>query len=121
VAGKTKDAQKSARGKPFQKGDPRINAGGRPRTPEEVREMWRAATPKATKRLIEALDAERTIISGGRDTPIEIEYVPDWDVRLKAIEILYSRQWGKPVQAIADPDGNAIPIGIMVLPSEKLE
>lgn len=76
------------------------------RVPEDIREMWRLATPRGTQRLIEALDANRPIVvSGGKDAPAEIVHEPDWPVRLKAVEILYQRQYGAPTQPITGDEG----------------
>jgi hypothetical protein len=84
--------------------------------------MWKAATPKATQRLIEALDADKPIVvSDGKDSGSHIEYVPDHDIRLKALEVLYSRQWGKPSQAITGEDGGPMSFGLVILPAESDE
>ena len=95
----------------FEKGDPRINPGGRPRIPAEVKEAWAAMTPKGTRMLDEALGATRpVVVSGGKDSPATVEYVPDWTARLTALELLYSRQWGKAPQAITGEDGGPVKV-----------
>ncbi len=72
--------------------------------------------------LVDAIDATRAVvIPGGRDCPGGIEYVPDWDVRLKAIETLYSRQWGKPAQALTSEDGGPLNFGVVILPALETE
>ncbi len=85
---------------------------GRLAIPQHVREMLEAATPKAVQRLVEALDADKTV---------EGVTVPDHDMRTKAAEKLLDRRWGKPAQAITNEDGSPIRIGIMLLPEEKVD
>jgi hypothetical protein len=101
VSDPTDNAQSSGViGKPFTKDDPRRNAGGRPRMSDEMREMLKAATPKAIKTLIDCLDE------------------PDGRVRIQAANSLLDRLYGKPSQAITDEDGKPLRIGVVVLPPE---
>jgi hypothetical protein len=81
----------------------------------EVREMLRAATPKAAQRLVEALDAERPIVVGnGAHAAVELH--PDCDMRVRAANAILDRLYGKPTQAISGEDKDEIPIG----PSDAL-
>lgn len=59
--------------------------GGRPKLPEEVREMCRALTPEAIR------TAERIMLDG-EAKPAD---------RLKAAEIILDRGCGKPAQSVA--------------------
>jgi hypothetical protein len=74
-------------------------------------------TPTGTQMLAEALNATKAVVvSGGKDAAT-VEYVPDWTARLTALEILYSRQWGKPSQAVTGEDGGPIAIDIVSVAS----
>ncbi len=75
-----------------------------------IRAMLEAADPHATKRLVEALDA----VVGENEEP-------NWDIRLRAVEALKNRLYGKPAQAITDGDGEALRLGIVFLPPEANE
>ncbi len=77
--------------------------GGRKAMPPNIRCMLEDASEKATKVLIDGLDAE------------------DYDTRLKAATIIHERLYGKPAQAVVNEDGTPIRIGIMLLPEEKVE
>lgn len=94
----------------FVKGDPRINTNGpHRRVPEEVRAGWMTMTPLANQRLNEALSAEKTIFIG-RDEGATIEKIPDHNIRLAAVEIIYQRLWGRPPQAITGDDGGPVQV-----------
>jgi hypothetical protein len=62
------------------------NPNGRPKMPEELREAFRAAGPKALATLLEILDGN---FEGTKPAD-----------RLRASEILLNRGYGMPVQAI---------------------
>ena len=62
------------------------NPNGRPKMPEELRDAFRAAGPKALATLLEVLDGN-------------YEGIKPAD-RLRASEILLNRGYGMPVQAI---------------------
>ena len=80
----------------FAKGT-RGGPGGSRKPSDDVLELLYTATPKACQRVIQALDAMKTIAIGMN--PFEVE---DWDTRLKAVNILWDRRYGKPVQTIAN-------------------
>lgn len=85
--------------------------------PEAVREMLEAATPKAAKRLIDALDAERTIVVGSGDAAHEVSLV-DHEMRTKAANHIMDRIYGKPAQALTGEDGSPLRVGVVILPAE---
>jgi len=90
--------------------------GGRRKMPIEIREMLEAATPLATQRLIEALDATKVVHYQG----VECGVYVDHEMRKQAALAIYERLYGKTPQAIAfeDEDGNATLVpGIVFLPS----
>lgn len=66
-----------------------LNPGGRPVVPPEVRETFRAAMPKAAKRLVKLIDSF------------------DEKVALSAIEVLLTRVLGKPGGAMDDDKADA--------------
>lgn len=75
--------------------------------------MLEAATPKAAKTLIDALDAEyAVVVGGGRDAADHIEMVADYDLRVKAANAILDRMYGKPAQEITGPDGNPAVVSI---------
>jgi hypothetical protein len=65
----------------------------------ETLEMLTDATPRAARRLIQALDA------GSDDAP-------DYDIRIKAARIILDRVYGKPTQPISGPDGQPMRIDL---------
>lgn len=65
------------------------------------------ATPKAAKRVIEALDADRPVVVGN-GPGARMELVPDHDVRIKAANTIMDRIHGKPAQEISGPDGGPL-------------
>jgi hypothetical protein len=58
------------------------NPGGRPRIPAEVKELARAASPRAIQRQIELIESK------------------DENVALKATEAVLNRAYGKPAQVV---------------------
>jgi hypothetical protein len=68
--------------RPWVKGGPSPNPGGRPRVVHEVRELARAHTARAIERLADMLDDE------------------DGRVVVAAASTLLDRGWGKPEQAV---------------------
>ncbi len=84
--------------------------------PPEIREMLEAASPTAVKRLVEALDATKpVVVSAGKDCGSQIEHVDDFDMRVKAAEIILSRLYGKPAQAITGDDGGPVRVDLGVV------
>jgi len=82
---------------------------------QDVRDMLEAATPKAAQRLIEALDATKTItVWVGKDQQ-ETEQVDDYDLRIKAANAVLDRIHGKPAQAITNDDGSPLIPGARAL------
>lgn len=67
---------------------------------DDMRELLKAATPKAIQTLIGCLDDD------------------DGRVRIQAANSLLDRLYGKPTQALTDEDGKALRIGVVVLPPE---
>ncbi len=84
--------------------------------PTQVREMFEAATPAAAKRLIEALDAKRTIVVGNGKDAFTAE-VDDHDIRMKAANAIIDRLYGKPSQAITSDDGRSVIASVILLPA----
>jgi len=76
------------KGKPFQKGQSG-NPRGRPRVPEEVREMARAHTEEAIKALARVLRSKRSPASAV----------------VAAANALLDRAWGKPQQRVVASGG----------------
>lgn len=77
----TASSVKRGRGKPFVKGDPRINRGGRPRMPDDVRIAFAGAWPKAVDRLLHI-----------------IEHSENEAAIIKAAEIILNRACGTPTE-----------------------
>ena len=88
--------EKKRGGKQFQPGQSG-NPGGRPKVPEEVKQMFREATPKACEVLCQIIGDE-----DARDSD-----------RIKAAEVILDRAWGKAVQAV-DVDAKNIPQVVIV-------
>lgn len=82
----------------------KANPSGRPRIAHDLR-MYMAEKTR------EDIDAIRCMAETDEDSGI----------RLKARCWLAEQVIGKAALTVADSDGNAMPIGIMFLPSEKLE
>ncbi len=72
------------------------NPGGRPKLPNEVKELARAASEKAISRAIELMDS------------------PDENVALKAISTVLDRGYGKPAQAVTGEGGEG-PVALNLL------
>lgn len=88
-----------------------LNPGGRRRMPKEVRDMLDAATPKAAKTLVDALEAERAVVIGSGDAAY-CEMVPDYDLRIKAANSVLDRMYGKPTQTIGGEDGGPAVVAV---------
>lgn len=73
-----------------------------------VREMLEAATPKAVQRLVEALDATMVVHHQG----VEVGHYVDHDKRLRAVEAILNRLYGKPTQTVTGEDGGAVAIAV---------
>lgn len=97
---------------------PGNKTGGRSRLSPEVREMLRAATVPAVQALLDALKAH-----SGKDANGDV--IPDHDIRVKAANALLDRGIGKAVQAVSigleDEDGNAMRLGVVLLPATSAE
>lgn len=87
------------RGRPFVKGGP--GGPGAPKMPEELREAFRALTPKALATL------ERVVEEGEKDSD-----------RVKAAEVILDRAWGK--AAAAEEDRDAMRSAFSALTPEML-
>lgn len=96
---------------------PGNKTGGRWKLPPESREILEAATPQAARRWVEALDATKIVMV----SPGEFQSVPDHKIRTETAKMIFERLIGKPAQAITDAEGNAVPFGIMILPSKAEE
>lgn len=80
-----KQPRKQPVGKPFKKGDERINRGGRPADYGAFRELCRSKSPQAVETLVCALD------EGGAPA-------------VAAARVLLEYGWGKPASAPEDLD-----------------
>lgn len=107
-------AQKSekkakVRGRPIQKGQV-LNPGGRPKIPEEFKQLAKENSLVALQKVIEILNNPKSKNSE----------------RLKAAEIIMDRAWGKPTQSteISGPGGGPIEtahsIDLSMLSDEEL-
>lgn len=76
----TENRERTATGRPFQKGVSG-NPGGRPKVNPEVKEIMNAASPKAAQVLVELLDSEKEMM------------------RYYAAQEILNRTQGKPIQA----------------------
>lgn len=85
--------RKRGKGRPFEKGQSG-NPGGRKKMPEEVKEILRAAAPKAAELLVQMLDDPAT--------PAKL--------RLQAAETVLDRVYGKASQPIEGNIDNKIEI-----------
>lgn len=92
-------------GRPFEKGDDRINRGGRPKGHGEMRELARDFTEHALARLVDMLHS------------------PEGATVVKAAVAILDRGWGKPAVAITGPDGGPVQasIDLSKLSVEQLE
>lgn len=80
-------------GVPFKKGESG-NPGGRPKVPEEVKEMLRAAAPQAVQLLVDTLNNDKV----------------KTDLRIKCAETLLDRAYGKATQPIEGNMDNKVKI-----------
>ena len=92
-SGKNKGAENL---RPFKKGQSG-NPKGRPKIPDDIREMLKGATPSACKLLCDTINDENAKI----------------DLRIKCSEIVLDRVFGKPQQAV-EVDAKNIPQVIFV-------
>jgi hypothetical protein len=90
----------------FAKGNKESHGGKR--IPEHIREMLECATPKAAKRLIEALDAETVVHYRGE----EVGTYVDHGTRVTAAETILNRLYGKPKQEITGEDGSPVTVSV---------
>jgi len=72
------------------------NPSGRPKVPNEVRELARKNSVKAINRLVKLIDSE------------------DEKVAIQASNSILDRAWGKPAQAITGEDGGPIAINLVI-------
>ena len=77
----------------FTKGNPG-NPGGRPKVPEEVKEMLRAAAPQAVQLLVDTLNNDKV----------------KTDLRIKCAETILDRAYGKATQPIEGSMDNKVEI-----------
>lgn len=92
-ANRMKTGRETTQFKPGQSGNP----SGRPKIPDDVKQMFREATPRACEVLCQIINDE-----GARDSD-----------RIKAAEVIMDRAWGKAVQAV-DVDAKNIPQVVIV-------
>lgn len=92
-ANRTKTGRETTQFKPGQSGNP----NGRPKIPDDVKQMFREATPRACEVLCQIINDE-----SARDSD-----------RIKAAEVIMDRAWGKAVQAV-DVDAKNIPQVVIV-------
>ncbi len=70
--------------------------------------MLEAATPKAAKRLVEALDAEKVVHWQG----VECGTYIDHGMRITAAEAILNRLFGKPRQEVTGEDGAPVAVTV---------
>lgn len=87
----------------FQKGMFSPTKRGRPRTPEDVKRVFREMSPWAIKALFDIVSDEDS-------------KKPE---RIKAAEVILDRAWGKAPQTVTDTNGNTLQ-GVLVLPAIEL-
>ena len=93
MAANSKGTVKRGKGRPFEKGQSG-NPSGRPKVDKDVKEMLKAAAPKAAALLIETVN----------DPEVKI------DLRIKCAETVMDRVYGKAVQPIEGNMDNKVEI-----------
>ncbi|MFA5165429.1 MAG: hypothetical protein WC481_07695 [Candidatus Omnitrophota bacterium] len=88
-------AKRRGPGRPIKKGEV-LNPGGRPKIPEDVREMCRAASSRAIQELLHVFEDEQA-------RPGD---------KIRAAEALLNRAWGTPTQSmeLSSAEGKALEI-----------
>lgn len=85
-------------GRPIQKGQI-LNPGGRPRIPEDIKILARAASKEAIETLISIMGKE-----DAKDSD-----------RLKASELILNRAWGTPAQSVEVSGADGVPLAIRLI------
>ncbi len=88
----TEKQQKDLPGKPFKKGDPRINRDGRPKGSKNFKTLFEEAVKELAEEYEEADDAQKDIIHKGLQKAAEGDY--------RFFSYLIDRLHGKPTQKI---------------------
>lgn len=92
--------------------------GGRPKNPRVIdvlRERIEERMDEVIDVYLEAMKAQDVVVHGtGKDR--EVEHIPDHTIRLRAVEALNDRAYGKPAQAVelAGKDGGPVAASIDV-------
>ena len=92
---KSSEKKRRGPGRPFKPGQSG-NPGGRPKMSEDVREMLKAATPKAVRLLVSVMDDD------GQKTAL----------RMDAAKTIIERVYGKPLQPIDSTISGGLDVGL---------
>ena len=92
---KSSEKKRRGPGRPFKPGQSG-NPGGRPKMSEDVREMLKAATPKAVKLLVSVMDDD------GQKAAL----------RMDAAKTIIERVYGKPLQPIDSTISGGLDVGL---------
>ena len=90
-----KEKKQRGSGRPFEKGQSG-NPNGRPKTPEEFKQLARENSLAALQKVIAIMHNDEAKLND----------------QLKAAEMVMDRAWGKPIQGmeVSGPEGNALTI-----------
>ena len=103
-SGESSEKKRRGPGRPFKPGQSG-NPGGRPKISDDVREMLKAATPKAVRLLVSVMDDD------GQKTAL----------RMDAAKTIIERVYGKPLQPIDSTISGGLDVGLSDADRQLLE
>jgi len=76
--------------------------------------MFLAATPAAAKKVVDCLEATRSIVVGN-GAHATVEEVPDRDLQFRAANCIIERIYGKAPQVVTGEDGEPIKLVVDII------